>query len=339
MGTVRRIISTLSVAVLAGAACAGTDAADDDQLSDRTQPPAEEPALADALGADEWTAVAAAPLEVTENDTEAFAGEVWTVGGFIDDGTVTTAVNVYDPSADTWRPGPDLPEPLHHGRLVSTGEELYLIGGYHDVAFTPIDEVLVLSGDGESWEPAPSLPEPRGAGGGAWDGERILYAGGVGPDGLADEVWAFDPGSGEWSDVGELSVARDHLDAASDGEGSTWFLAGRQMSLDANVGTVDLVVGSEVENLGELPTPRGGVGAFYSPAHGGCAAGGEETESTFDQVECIDADGATTELPALGVGRHGLGAAVVDGVAYVGMGGPEPMLAVSGILDALILDD
>ena len=69
--------------------------------------------------------------------------------------------------------------------------------------------------------------------------------------------------------------------------------------------------------------------------------GGEQEDDTFtgtfDAVECIDAAGSVAELPPLDQARHGSGAEVVDGVAYVVLGGPSPRLAVSGTVEALPL--
>ncbi|MCC5950523.1 MAG: hypothetical protein JJU45_00355 [Acidimicrobiia bacterium] len=347
--TTRTALAAVVVAAFALASCASDDADDTDPIdSTTTEQPSATPTTADPDDTDDeadatdeaaWVALADAPLELTENDAEAFDGELWVVGGLTADAAVSDDVLVYDPATDTWREGPSLPEPVHHARLVATDDDLVLIGGYRTLAFDAVDDVWVLNDERDGWVPGPPLPAARGAGGAAWDGERIVFGGGMDDDGLTADVFALDSLDGEWERIGELSIARDHLDATSDGAGTVWFLAGREMALTANLGAVDLLVGDTIEVIGELPTPRGGVAAFYSPTHGACLAGGEEPDSTFDEVECIDAEGEITVLAPLGVARHGLGAGVIDGVAYVALGGPEPMLAVSPTLEALELGD
>jgi hypothetical protein len=89
--------------------------------------------------------------------------------------------------------------------------------------------------------------------------------------------------------------------------------------------------------IGELPTRRGGVAAFWSPFVGACVVGGESPGGTNAQVECIDVDGDVSILPSLGRPRHGLGAAVVNDVAYVLLGGDQPGLFVSPTVEALEL--
>jgi hypothetical protein len=134
-----------------------------------------------------------------------------------------------------------------------------------------------------------------------------------------------------------MSRAREHLGATGDGYGRVWLLGGRAQSLDANVGTIEVVEGSQVRTVGASLTPRSGVAAFWSPAAGACLAGGEGPAGTHAEVECIDAQGAIVGLPRLGVARHGLGAAVVGGVAYVVLGGERPGLFVSGAVEAISL--
>jgi hypothetical protein len=328
---------------------APADTAPDDTAPDDTAADGEPDHLGE-VGTEAWTTLAEAPLAVGEIDAAVFDGELWTVGGLTEDGSVTDAVQIYDPAEDQWREGPALPDPVHHAALVATDTHLVVLGGYRTLLFDAVDDVWLLDPATDTWQQGTTLPQPRGAGAAAWDGSRVVYGGGVGPapggtpgqddNVLAGDVWTLeDPREGQWQELGELSLARDHLDATSDGDGRVWFLAGREMTLTSNRATVDLVEADDVTEIGRLPTARGGVAAFWSPTHGACLAGGEQPTGTFSEVECIDADGETVSLPALSEARHGLGAAVIGGIAYVVLGGPEPLLSVSGTVEALRLDD
>ena len=294
----------------------------------------EDPDLSGDLSADRWTSFPDAPVALSEVAAAAFGGQVWTAGGFSADGDAVTLVQIFDPAFETWSAGPDIPEAVHHAALVSTGEALYLLGGYTGPGFdAPSSAVRRLDPATGQWEDGPALPQPRAAGAAAWDGQRIVYAGGVGPGGLAGDVYALE--GAEWSTLGQLSQPREHLAAASDGRGATWFLAGRTGGLDTNVGTVERVDGADVSVAGAVPTPRGGVAGFWSPGAGACVVGGEQPEGTFGDVECITAEGTVNVLPALEQPRHGLGAAAVEGIVYVVLGGPEPRLTVSGAVEGL----
>ena len=266
----------------------------------------------------------------------AHGGRIWLAGGLSPFGEALGEVEIFDPATGKWSDGPPLPAGVHHAALVSDGARLLLIGGYLGSAFNrPTDIVLVLADGADAWQPGPSLPEPRAAGAAAWDGDRVVYAGGVG-DGIESDVYAL---TGEsWNAVGAMREPREHLAAVSDLEGRTWLMGGRVGGLTSNLGTVELVEGDQVDFLGGLPTPRGGVAAFHVPALGGCLTGGEAPDLAFTTVECMAADATISQLPDLLEPHHGHGAAVVDGVAYVLLGGPQPALSAGSTVESLALD-
>lgn len=311
-------VTLVAVAVLAGlvvGSCAG---------------PAPRPSAV-VLG--RWTTLAAAPSALTEVAVAAHDGRIWVAGGLRGDGTAADEVLVYDPANGTWAHGPRLPEGIHHAALVSIGGALLLLGGY--AASGPTAAVRRLDRGAAAWADGVPLPGPRAAGAAAFDGDRVVYAGGVGPAGVASEVFGLAGGS--WGRIGRLQRAREHLAAASDGAGRTFVLGGRVGGLDRNLATVDLVTGETVTTVGDLPTARGGVGAFWWPSLGACLAGGESPGGTNPQVECMDAEGEVAVLPDLGVARHGVGAAVIGETAYVVLGGRQPGLFTSDVSEALAL--
>jgi non-specific serine/threonine protein kinase len=307
--------------------------------------PASEPAIrapdatatsSPVAGTAAWTELPDAPLARLEMATTAHDGRIWMAGGLSPLGEAISEVEVFDPATDEWTSGPPLPTAIHHAALVSDGDRLLLIGGYLGSSFNqPTDIVLALADGAESWEPGPSLPDARGAGAAAWDGSRVVYAGGVGVGGVSGDVFALVGDA--WELMGAMPRAREHLAAASDGEGRTWLLGGRVGSLESNLGDVDLVEGDAVTPLPPLPTSRGGVGAFHLPGLGACLTGGEAPDRAFRTVECVDADGTVTTASDMLVERHGHGAAVVDGAAYVVLGGPVPGLSAHASVERLDL--
>jgi len=280
-----------------------------------------------------WTAVASAPISVLEVGAAARDGRLWVAGGLRADGTASDDVVVLDPATGTWTTGPKLSEPVHHASLVSDADGLLLVGGYAPTG--PTAATRRLADGATAWTDGPPLPDARAAGAAAFDGSRVVFAGGVGPDGVKSEVFALEDGT--WRRIARLPRAREHLGAASDGAGRSFILGGRVGGLDNNLAVVDVIEGNRARTIGQLPTPRGGVAGFWWPALGACLAGGESPGGANPQVECIDADGTVRVLPDLGVARHGVGAAVIDGAAYVVLGGREPGLFVSDVSERLVL--
>ena len=285
---------------------------------------------------DRWSRGPDAPIALTEVAAAAHDGRVWVAGGLDADGTASDRVLILDPSTGTWSDGPSLPEGVHHAALVSTGDALFLVGGYVDqFPGPPTAAVRRLDLGASAWSDATPLPIPRAAGAAAWDGTRIIFGGGWSEGGPTDEVLALD--SDGWHEVGRLSTAREHLGAASDGAGRTWFLGGRVAGLGTNLGIVDLVSPDGSQLLRAELTPRGGVAGFWHPALGACLAGGEGPGGTNAEVECIDEQDRVRALPRLEVPRHGLGAAVVGDAIHVVLGGPKPGLFVSAAVETLDL--
>lgn len=283
-----------------------------------------------------WTRGPNAPTALTEVAAAAHLGSIWVAGGLDASGVASNRVFVFNPAEAAWGEGPQLPEAVHHAVLVSDGDAIWLIGGYVGDTFdAPSDAVLRLDEGATTWVEHFPLPEPRAAGAAAWDGTAIVYGGGVEPGSVPSDILAQrDHG---WDTIGSLSKGREHLAAASDGAGLTMFLGGRVGGLQGNLATVDLVQDGDVRSLADLPTPRGGVAAFWWPGVGACLAGGESPAGTNAQVECIGPDGRQTRLNDLAVARHGLGAVVLDRSAWTLLGGPEPGLFVSDVVEMLAL--
>jgi hypothetical protein len=288
----------------------------------------------------EWSPLPGAPVAATEVAAAAYEGRVWVIGGLAADGEPLSAVQVYDPATASWARGPDLPSGVHHAAAAVAGGRLHVVGGFLHrfgaAASEPTANVWILDESADRWVAGDPLPEARGAGAAAWDGRRLVYGGGVGPAGVSADVVALnEPG---WGSVGALTEPRQHLAATSDGEGRVWFLGGRHVSLAENTGAADMVVGGRVDALGAPLTPRSGLGAFWLGAIGPCAAGGETPGGTVPTVECLDNTGGVVHLPDLGVSRHGVGTAVLDGRVYVLLGGREPGLFVSAAAESIPLD-
>lgn len=279
-----------------------------------------------------WQSGPDAPFARLEMAAAVLDGRVWLAGGLDPAGAAVDALSSFDPAAGTWSEGPPLPEAVHHAALASDDDRLYLIGGYLGSTGGPTDAVRVLDPATGAWEAGPSLPEPRGAGAAAHDGERIVYAGGVGPDGVVDDVFVL--ADGEWSRIGALTRPREHLAAATDGAGRTWFMGGRQGGLDRNVGDVDLVDGTDVRLLATL-TPRGGVAAFVAPGLGACLTGGEAPSFALATVECVDKTGDVTALPSMSQRRHGHAVAVIGEEVHALLGGEVPGLSASATTELL----
>lgn len=246
----------------------------------------------------------------------------------------------YDPLADSWTEVAALPasfEDLDHVNGVAIDGKLVYAGGLSkwEYPFPVSGETAIYDPASDSFSSGTDMPSPRAAGGvAAWDG-RLIYAGGLGPEGSVARVDAYDPLAGEWTRLEDMPRPRDHFQAAVVGN-RLYAVGGRrtiqseghiEIEDTAAVDVLDLTTGKWSADITSLPTPRGGLGVA---AVGECvyAIGGERVTGAPDEatgvVESYDTrDGLWRELPALGIPRHGIQAAVVRKTIYIAGGGTE----------------
>jgi non-specific serine/threonine protein kinase len=294
-----------------------------------------------AAAAPAWDVLPALPTARTEVAAAAVADEVWVLGGF---GTGTDAVagshtvDVFDTESQTWRPGPDLPLPLHHAALVALGPQLVVLGGYtgKDLAATSLAWTLDTSAAMPVWTPFLPLPLPRAAHATATDGERIwVFGGSAGSGQLATETFVYE--SGIWQPVTNFPAPREYLGGAYL-DGKVYAIGGRVGSLESNTGRVDVFdpATGQWSTGPELPTPRGGLAAA-TLGDRIVVVGGEGVRGTFATAEALNLSGVWTSLPPMPTARHGLGAAAVGDGVHVLAGGPRPGLTFSGAHERLQL--
>lgn len=92
-----------------------------------------------AIAADNTTfeisTLAPMPIAVQEIYPVLHQGEIYVAGGIsstlpLAQGQMTDALQIYNPAQNSWRLGPQLPEPRHHAMLVSTADAIWIFGGF-----------------------------------------------------------------------------------------------------------------------------------------------------------------------------------------------------------------
>jgi len=215
-----------------------------------------------------------APGSVTGEAAAAYQDQIWVAGG------MGRTVRVYNPATRRWHYGPSLPAPRRLGAMVSDGTRLYYIGGMKDGGeeIRGQRDVYRLDSPDGPWRRAPRLPDGLFSGAAAWDGHRILFAGGAHSDkprNAESKVWVLGPRS--WTSNMQLPNPREHLAAASDRSGDTWFVGGADVDAKTMSDEVDKVQGSKVTSMEPLTKPLAGLSAAWSLSSGVCAIAGSAT--------------------------------------------------------------
>ncbi|WP_426561245.1 Hsp70 family protein [Angustibacter sp. McL0619] len=322
------VVASVIIAVVAANALGGGGGSDHagDNPSDTPSVATTTPSSPASLDPGSWQGVHALPVGMVLPSVVAFGNRLVVATGGLPDGTNSKVQQIYDPATNTWSHKPGPKHALDHAAAATDGSTIYVLGGAYLDSKAKVVTAEVWQEDGPSgkWKPAPALPQPRSGGAAAWDGKSLYYAGGVDKNLKArSEVWRLD--GNRWVLVtGRLSIPRTTLAAASDGDGTIWFIGGRSSKTipakDVSYANVDVVTSGRVTRGQRLPVPLRLTTAAYVSGAGPCVFGGYTTENVAD-VRCLGPKGWVAPLPVLLAARYGSGAGIVGGDAVYVVGG------------------
>ncbi|APP78850.1 Kelch repeat-containing protein [Xanthomonas hortorum] len=254
-----------------------------------------------------WSKGRPPPLAVSHAQAVVSAGKLYFVGGLTGDYPEEAALThllIYDPAADRWQVGAEIPKDRRRGAAGTVEHDgvLYLVGGNtrgHMSGYVPwLDAFNTKT---QQWTRLADAPRARDHFHAVVIDGKVYAAGG--------RRSAHESGNTLAQTIGEVDIYNI--------ERGTWTVA-----------------------PAALPTPRAGTAAI---AHDGqlLVMGGESTRQfkAHDEVEAYDPATATWKtMAALPQGRHGTQAATIDGDLYLVAGsanrggGPE-------LDDVLVLSD
>lgn len=176
---------------------------------------------------------------------EAVAGtigdKIYVTGGQDQDGGLSVATHIYDPLANTWAIGPDLPKPLFAAAVAVADTKMIVVGGARlgEGANDP-DEILattqVFDSVNARWiNGSPDMPTPRqGAAAVTVDGKVWVIGGQEAKGSPSRAVEVFDPAVGTWTRRAPLRTPRAFPAAGvvKDGANTRIVVAGGGMGLD-----------------------------------------------------------------------------------------------------------
>ena len=213
-----------------------------------------------------WRLGHAAPFAVQYAPAAVLGGRIWMAGGLTGPNFGTVKTEFYDPTLDTWTPGPPLPLALHHAMMVTYRNTLWVIGGFvaqgGNVLAAASSRVLMLNKTQNGWIEGPPLHHARGcrSGGGGGEQDSSSAGGPAHPSKLVTPTEIFD--GTRWHDAAAIPVPGNHLAAASDGT-YLYAVGGHKMTETSNTTAVqrfDPATGQWTQ-LPPMPTAASGLGA------------------------------------------------------------------------------
>lgn len=275
---------------------------------------------------------APAPQALTEVAAASVGGRIYLLGGLGAAGA-SHRVEIYDPVANAWSPGPALPEdaPTHHLAVAVWQEQIFVLGGYTDLGFSPSAQALRLDPPRGVWTRLRDQPVARGAATAQTLGARIHVVGGATPTQALAAHWSYDPAADTWRAQADMPIAREHL--ASCADGMRMLVVGGRAQNNLRAAQIYEADRDRWTAAADLPTARGGLAA--ATLNGRCyVVGGEALDrgppNTFAENEAFDfASAAWAAVSPLPTPRHGLAAVALGPSLYTLLGGPEAGLTLS----------
>ena len=249
-------------------------------------------------------------------------GDLWVLGGFDAAGRIVARVEIYDPRSSEWRPGPDLPLPMHHANVAVLDGTVYVAGFLTGPSFAANGAVFALEPAG-TWERRRSMPEGthRGASGVTTADGKLYVAGGF-RGSAVDDFSAYDPATDRWTVLADLPVAADHLVAGAI-DGIVYAAGGRGGGIASHRPRLDAYDPATGRWSARAPMPTSRAGAAAAVLDGRLYVfGGEGNRrnetGVFAETESYNPEEDQWRIHApMQTPRHGTGAAAISGSIYV----------------------
>ncbi|MFT6407155.1 MAG: hypothetical protein ACJAQ6_000565 [Arenicella sp.] len=295
-------------------------------------------ALADPAAA--WSRAAPLPIKIQELYPAVHKGKLYVAGGIASKLGVIYFTNnfvSYDPVSNQWSQQTPLPEDLHHAALVSTGERLFLVGGFNG-GYSHIWRMRsqVYEYVEEQWIKRVDLPGPQAEGVVAASNGVIHIVAGQSPTAKANNkrsdhsevtthlMWAADMAA--WEPAAPIPVA---CNSATGGWlGAKMIVTGGRTS-NGNFDHTHIYDKKEDKWRPAAPLPRPQAGTASVVVDDGIIVFGGEiftpTAAVFSNVWRYSlTNDQWTALPDLPTPRHGLGAGKIGDQIYLLGGATQP---------------
>ncbi|MBC8163707.1 MAG: hypothetical protein H7Z42_21070 [Roseiflexaceae bacterium] len=266
--------------------------------------------LAYDLGTSTWrstSSFAQRPLVGHHHAAEVVGGKLYLFGGL---GSGGGKVQIFDPRANRWTLGADMPFATGAAASALIGGEVYLAGGI--VGSSTTSRLARYSPASNTWTELTAMPQGRNHAAATSDGQRLFVFGGRGP------------GTGDFN--GDGNVVANGFDTVQvyDPVANTW-----RSSDNANSG------------IAPLPVGRGGMGKAVYAGGQFYVLGGETKNSTgatpnkvYNRVDIYNPVTNTWRTGApMPTARHGIFPLLIGGRIYVAGGGVVAGFSKSNLLE------
>jgi len=274
---------------------------------------------------DTWTRKADMPTARFGLSTSVVRGKIYAIGGYLDDLTGLSTVEMYDTATDTWEKKANMPTP----RLVLSTSvvdgKIYATGGYSNGSLSTVEEYDPVT---NIWEKKANIPTARQWLASSIVNGKIYVIGGLSFGAVMATVEEYDPVKDTWTKKADMPTARWGL--------STGVANGKIYAIGGAKGSPPATLLSAVEEYdpatdtwtekADMPKPRAWI-ANHSPAVNDkiYVIGGwtQHLESGLSTIQEYDpATDTWTNKTNMPTGRGSLACSEVNGKIYAIGGHP-----------------
>ncbi len=290
-----------------------------------------------------WTTKQAVPEAILDAGGTALGGKLYMVGGKTAGGHVST-MYVYDPAADAWTVGPDLPgSAVENPAVAAFNGKVYAFGGSTAPFSGAVANAAVYDPVANSWTTLTPMNTARGGAIAQAIAGNIYVAGGMDSAGVSiASVEVYDPATDSWSAAAPMTTPRDNPGSAVL-DGKLYIFGGRTRGVNDTLSSVEMYDPGTDSWTARAPMPTGRrtmvVGILNGRAQ---VMGGERAADGSAFVENEEYNPITNTwrtLTPMSAPRHGAAAGTINGVVYVAGGGPTGGLAFTDLVEAFAFQD
>jgi len=160
-------------------------------------------------------------------------GKIYAIGGEKKYGTLTRAVEVYDPATDTWTKKANMPTGRDVCAVDVVDGLIYLIGGWIG-GCSSLKRVEAYDSEADTWTMKTNMPTSRWTQGGAVDGVIYVFGGETRCSAPTRAVEAYHPATDKWAKMGDMPFASVTFNG-----GTAPVVNGKIYTLGGEVGSYD----------------------------------------------------------------------------------------------------
>jgi len=279
-----------------------------------------------------WGNQQALPQALLDAGGTALNGKLYVVAGKSGNTTYHSTLRIYDPIANSWTTGPNLPGPaVENPAVVAHGGKLYAFGGSTSPFAGAQTSAAVYDPASGQWTSLAPMQTGRGGANAQSAGGKIYVVGGMDSNGASlASVEVYNPATNSWAPAPAMATRRDNPGAAVL-DGKLYVFGGRTRDADGTtvngtLATTEMFDPATGAWTPRAPMPTGRrtmvVGLLDGKAQVMGGEGGAGQPGTFPQNEQYDPVANTWRtLKPMPTARHGAVAGTIGGVVYIVGGG------------------